>query len=116
MTAGRYNLTIERGATLDQVFTWKDSTLTAVNLTGYTARCQVKRTIGDVSPLLNLTTENGGITLGGVAGTITLYASDTATGALTGEEGVWDLELISGGGIVKRILQGKVFISPNVTT
>lgn len=114
MTAGEYDLIIEQGATLDRTFTWKDSTGTEVNLTGYTARCQVRRSQAGAEKLLDLTTENGGITLGGIAGTIQLNASAAVTALLSGF-GAYDLELISGGGVVKRLLQGKVTFSPNVT-
>lgn len=113
MTAGKYPLTIEQGATLAQVFTWRDSSDALVNLTGYTARCQVRRTLSDPDTLLSLTTENGGITLGGSAGTIQLNASATATAALSGK-GVYDLELISGS-TVTRLIEGTVYFSPEVT-
>lgn len=113
MSAGKYDLTIEQGATLAQVFTYKDPNGTAINLTGYAARCQVRRAIGSTSTLLDLTTENGGITLGGVAGTVTLNATATATALLSGN-GVYDIELVSGANVY-RLVEGTVFIKPNVT-
>jgi hypothetical protein len=53
--------------------------------------------------------------LGGAAGTITLTISATDTAALTSGRGVYDLELVSGSGIVTRLLQGVATISRNVT-
>ena len=114
MVAGKYDLTIEQGATLAQVFTWKDSAGVVINLTGYTARCHVRRRLEDTDKIMDLTTENGGITLGGVLGTITLNASATVTAQLSGN-GVYDLEMISSGGQVTRLLQGKVSFNANVT-
>lgn len=114
MTAGKYDLTIEQGATLAQVFTWRDSSDALVNLTGYTARCQVRRTLSDPDTLLSLTTENSGITLGGVLGTIQLNATAAVTALLSGK-GVYDLELISGGGTVTRLIEGGVYFAPEVT-
>jgi hypothetical protein len=113
MTAGTYSLTIEQGATLRLIVTYKDPTGAPIDLTGYSARCQIRRSVGG-SILLNLTTQNGGIILGGSAGTITLLASASTTTPLTGS-GVYDLELVSSGGEVTRVLEGTVVISPNVT-
>jgi hypothetical protein len=44
---------------------------------------------------------------------LTISATDTA--ALTAGRGVYDLELVSGSGIVTRLLQGVATISRNVT-
>jgi hypothetical protein len=66
--------------------------------------------------VLTLTSENAGITLGDAAGTITLSATATVTAALTAPfSGVYDLELVSGGGVVTRLLEGSATISPEVT-
>jgi hypothetical protein len=111
-----YNLEINQGATLALVATWRDSAGTAINLTGYTARLNVRETYASTSAVLTLTTENAGITLGDAAGTITLSATATVTAALTAPfSGVYDLELVSGGGVVTRLLEGSATISPEVT-
>lgn len=111
----RYDLEIKQGATLSLTATWKDSTGTAVNLTGYTARMQVRATYDSSSTILSLTSGSG-ITLGGSAGTIAITASATTTAALSAPwSGVWDLELVSGGGEVTRLLEGAATVSPEVT-
>jgi len=115
MTAGTYNLTIEQGSTLNLAMTWNDSSGAAINLTGYTARMQVRPAVESNVTLLSLTTENGRIALGGAAGTITLTVSATDTAALAATTGVYDLELVSSGGTVTRLLQGTVTISKEVT-
>jgi ubiquitin-activating enzyme E1-like protein len=84
-------------------------------LTGYTARMQVRATIAASSALLDLTTANGGVTLGGTAGTIRILATATQTAALTINEGFYDLELIDGAGAVRRLLKGSVTVSKEVT-
>ena len=109
-TPGQYTLNIYKGATLDITFTYKDSAGNPVNLTGYTARLQVRASVDTPgTPLLELTTTlvaGSGIVLGGAAGTIQLVAPAAATAAYTWDEGVYDLELISGTGVVTRLLQG----------
>ncbi len=114
MPAATHNLTIERGATYTQRLTWKDPAGTAINLTGYTARMQLRPRIGG-PVLIELTTENGRIALGGSAGTIdlTIAAADTTT--LPTSTVKYDLELISAGGLVYRLIEGAVTITPNVT-
>jgi hypothetical protein len=101
MAATTYDILIEQGATFSQIVTYKESGV-AVNLTGYTARMQVRSHAGIGRSFIELTTANGRIALGGSAGTITLTISATDTAALTAGRGVYDLELVSGSGIVTR--------------
>ena len=115
-TNNRYKLDIQQGATLSLTATWTDSTGTAVNLTGYTARMQVRAAYDATTTILSLTSGAGDITLGGSAGTIAITASATVTAALTAPwTGVYDLELVSGGGVVTRLLEGPATVSPEVT-
>ena len=114
MPAGTYNIVCDQGPTFSRVITWKNSSGTAIDLTNYTARMQVRDGYSATSSLLSLTTENGGITLGGVAGTITLVASATATAALTPDQYVYDLEMITGT-TVTRLVQGSFTVTPEVT-
>jgi hypothetical protein len=109
-----YDLCIQQGATFTKVITWKrDGAL--VNLTGWTARMQIRATTEAATALIDLTTENGRIALGGTAGTITLTISATDTAALTAGRGVYDLELVSPGGLVTNLMGGVVSIPRNIT-
>lgn len=110
---GNYDFTIYQGSSFSKVITWRDGANNVMNLTGYTARMQIRqRLTGDI--LIELTTANGRISLGGTAGTITLEISAADTSAIT-LDGVYDLELVSGSGIVSRLLQGSVTLSKEVT-
>lgn len=116
MSAGKLKLRIEQGATFRKLLTWKAGTpAVPVDITGCTARMQIRADIDDADPLISLTTENGGITLGDTAGTIELYISDTDTAAITWETGVYDLEIILANGDVRRLLYGTVTVTPEVT-
>ena len=115
MPAGSYSFYAEQGATLERVITYTDSAEAIINLTGYTARLQVRATYDSSSTILSLTSA-AGITLGGAAGTIAITASATTTAALTAPfSGVYDLELVSGGGEVTRLLEGTATVSPEVS-
>lgn len=114
--AGKLNMVIEQGTTFNPVLTYQDADANLIDLTGYTARMKIKNARTDATALEELTTENGGITLGGAAGTIALLFTDAETTAMTWETGVYDLELVSGSGVVTRLLQGVVTVSAEVTT
>lgn len=124
MPAGRKDFSIEKGATFSRVISLKNSDDTAVNLTGYTARMKIKAAYSSSSALVEMTTENGRITLGGTAGTITLLISATDTAALTAnmeldksvaDPYVYDLELVNGS-VVDRTLEGNVFVYEEATS
>lgn len=113
--AGVYNITCNQGATLSRTLTWTDSTRTPINVTGYTARMQVRETAASNTTILELTTSNTRITLGGTAGTVTLNVSATTTAALTPGKYVYDLEVVSGGGEVTRLVEGNFIVKAEVT-
>jgi hypothetical protein len=111
--AGVYNITADQGATFVRQLTWKDSAGTPINLTSYTARMQLRDGIQAGSAVLELTTENNRIVLGGTAGTIDLSvsASSMTLGAATY---VYDLELVTGS-VVTRLVQGTFLVRGEVT-
>lgn len=113
--AAKVNLQINQGATFRHKFTWKDSKGRAINLTGYIARLQARETIESDIAVLTLTTENGGVVLGGSAGTISLYLSDEATALVTAKKLVYDLELEASNGDVVRLVSGSINVSFEVT-
>jgi len=115
MSAGFYNIYIEQGATYYQPLVWKDSAGTAINVTNYTARMQIRRSITSTDVIIALTTENGRITVGNSNGTITLSITATDTAALSTFCGVYDLEVVSPTGVVTRLLEGGVEVSREVT-
>ena len=100
--AGRYDITSDQFATFERTITWKDSTGTPVNLTGYTARLQVRSTFDDSNTVVDID-ETGGITLGGVLGTIAVSVPAADMGWEPGSY-VWDLVLENGA--TTRLLQG----------
>lgn len=115
MTAGTHNFKAEQGADFIRQITWQDADGNAIDLSGYSARMQVRREVDDSAVLLELTTENGYITLGGAAGTIDLNFPASGTTSLSSSAGVYDLELVSGGGVITRLLQGTFDVSREVT-
>lgn len=113
---GSLDLDCWQGASWDYTLTWQTAG-TPVNLTGYTARMQVRPSYDSGSAVVSLTSGTG-ITLGGTAGTVLLEMNATTTAALDGTPNaqyIYDLELISGAGYVTRLVEGNFFINPEVT-
>lgn len=126
MAALPKNLAIEQGATFRLAFTYchagvDDSTPGApYNLTGCTARLQVRAKLGDEETILEASTGvAGGITLGGALGTVEIVFTDEKTEALgpliKAVTGVYDLKLIWPSGEETRLLKGTVSVDPAVT-
>lgn len=88
---------------------------TPVDLTGYTARMSIKDKVGGTE-LLRLDDTNNRILINNSDKTIRLVADATTTAALTWKKGVYDLELVSPGGVVTALLTGTVTVSKEVTT
>jgi hypothetical protein len=75
---------------------------------------QLRTSYSAASASLELTTANGRVSLTS-AGVITLSLTATETAALAAGRYVYDLELVSSGGVVTRLLEGVVTVSPEVT-
>ena len=112
--AGRYDTICDQGATYERVVILRDSAAGLVDLTGFTAAMQIRTTAAATTVVKSLTTENSGIVLGGVTGTISLFISATGTAAIAAGNYVYDLNLINGSTINKP-LYGTFTVRAGVT-
>jgi hypothetical protein len=114
--AGNYNINAERGETFSRVFTWKDAAGNPVNLTGFTAKMEVRTGTPEQpgSLLLSFTTANGRIILGAVAGTITLAAIVADIDAIPAGVYCYDI-FLTGSGVTTRLLEGQFKVIEKVT-
>lgn len=116
MPAAKLKLSIDQGATFTKTVTWKTGKpAVPVDLTGCTARMQIREKIESTAVLLELSTTDGRITLGGTAGTVNLRVEAVDTAAITWRSGVYDLEIEFTDGTVRRLFSGPVSVSPEVT-
>ena len=113
MNPGKYNMVCPQGSTFTKQLTYTIDDV-PVNLTGYTARMQVREKHTSASVITSITTENGGISINSVNGKINLYLSSTATAAIVAKEYVYDLELVSSNNVY-RLIEGKFIVTPEVT-
>lgn len=110
-----FRIIAAQNADYDLLVTWKDSTGSPINLTGFTAALQVRLTYGEATTVISLT-NGSGLTLGGAAGTIAIHIPYSLTAPLQAPKGyVYDLRVASGSGAATRILEGELFLSPTVT-
>lgn len=114
MPAGSYKIVVDQGSTWTTQVTVTNSNGTLMALGGYTARMQVRKAIDATTVDVELTTANGRITLNTTTSKLTLSLTAAETAALT-RNGFYDLEIVSAGGQVTRLLEGTFVIKPNVT-
>lgn len=129
MAAGKYNFTIEQGATLDFEIQYTDSNSDPIDLTGYTSRMQIKNAKGGDTTHITLTStladDGTGLNMSGSSGTkpptsgsIGIYISAYSSSLLDFSKAFYDLEISSGSTypVVTRLMEGTVELSKEVTT
>lgn len=110
MAAGTYNFTLDQGSTFSRQLTVQDNN-TAMDLTGYTGRMQMRSTHDSDTIALSFT-----VTVANAEqGKLNITASATTTAALTEGIYVYDLEIESSAGTVTRLMEGNITVTPEVT-
>jgi len=113
MAAGTYNFTLEQGSTFSKIITYKDSLGQPVDLTDVSvARSQMRPTIASET-VKNFVVAVHGDPLDGKI-SWTMGADVTAT-ISTPSTWYYDLEIEYDDGTVKRLLQGTITLSLEVT-
>ena len=113
-----FPLVIPQNADFDDGFQVMYLDQTPVNLTGWTAKAQFRKTHKDTEVILELSTAAGTITITGATGTIRMASPASVNKTLEAPlKGVWDLLLFapSPATTTNRLLQGEFFISPGTT-
>ena len=106
--ATQVNLLIDQGATFSTVIDLVDENGVPINLSSYTGASQLRRhyTSSNAISFTVALTSNGVITL-------SLTANQTTS--LTAGRYLYDVEVTDNSGIVSRIVEGIVSVTPNVT-
>ena len=133
MAAGIYNFTIEQGTTHTFRVDYKDSNNEPVDLTGYTARMQIRNAPKGNTLYANLTTvpsncgtgldltpEIGSVTYPASSGSIEIVISAISSSAFNFDQAYYYLEVVYTDPstlceTVTRVLQGKIKLSKEVT-
>lgn len=105
MKPGVYNIEARQGATLRLPLNWNDTVLT-----GYSARLVVGYPDDSNAVVLECSTVNGRIVLGGTPSNIVVTADRTVMATIKPGNYVYDLELSSGTGIDYPLLTGRFVV------
>ncbi len=108
------DLCLPQGQTLQQSFRYKSDDV-VVNLSGFVGRAMFRETPDSATVALSLTTANGGVVISAAGGLVTLSASAASMSAITAGRYVYDLEIESSVGVVKRLVEGVAKVSREVT-
>jgi len=118
MKPAALDLTIYQGSTYIKAFQWKTGKpAVPVDLTGCSARMQIRKRVVDTDVLLELTTENNRIVITApTEGKFEIRLTAAETAALSFKTGVYDFEIVyPGGEPVYRLFEGSVEVIPEVT-
>ena len=117
MQPANLDLTIYKGSTFVKTIQWKTGDpAAAVDLTGCTARMQVRKSPCDSVILESLNTENGKIVITEAQnGKLEIRIPAATSSAYSFIAGVYDLEIVFQNGTITRIIEGNFTAMPEVT-
>ena len=103
------NLKIDQGTDFSTSITLTDDDGTALNLSGYTGAGQIRKYY------TSTTAVNFDVVVTANTGTVTMELSSNTSNSMNSGRYVYDIELTDTSGIVSRIMEGIVTITPGVT-
>ena len=83
---------------------------TPATITGYTAAAQIRTDVADNMPTVIAT-----IACTVASPNVNLALTHTQTAAIAGGKYLWDLQIISGAGMITTVVAGKAVVTPEVT-
>lgn len=104
------NLYIDQGTDFSVTVDVTDSAGDILELSGYTASAQIRKTYSSSSVSATFSTS-----IAELAGQVTLSLTDTQTSAIEAGRYVYDLNIISSGGVTTRVIEGQAIVTPGVT-
>lgn len=104
------NLTIDQGTTFTANIDCTSSDNTALNLTAYTVSGQLRKTY-DSTTFTSFTA----IVANALTGRLSISLTPVQTGALSAGRYVYDVEITDAAGVITRVVEGQVEITPGVT-
>ena len=104
------NLTIDQGTTFTASIDCTASDNTPLNLNGYTVAAQLRKTYDSTTK-----TDFTAIIANAATGRLQISLTPVQTGALSAGRYVYDVEITDSSGIITRVVEGQVEITPGVT-
>lgn len=113
--AGQKNFEVDQNATFSFVVEYKDDNETAIDLTGASAKMQVRDAKGGTKLAVTLTSPSGGIVINGSLGKLTVTLTPTQTNKLFYPKSVYDIMVIDSNGNKIKLLEGFMTLNRSVT-
>jgi hypothetical protein len=113
MTPGLVHFVCPQGTTFQRTLTYTLDEA-PINLSGYSARLQVRQAHYSTDPLVSLVSGSG-ISISGSAGIIDIEISSSDTSDMVAGTHVYDLEIESPSGVINRLIEGNFTVTPEVT-
>ena len=104
------NFYIDQGSDFSTTVSLTDSNGDVLNLTGYSALAQIRKTHGSTTIAGTFTT-----VLTADSGQLALSLTDTVTAAMDSGRYVYDVLLTDGSGDKTRVLEGQAILTPGVS-
>jgi uncharacterized protein YndB with AHSA1/START domain len=113
--AGQKNFDVDQNATFSFVVEYKDEDGNAIDLTGASAKMQVRDVKGGSRLAVTLTSPSGGIIINGSLGKLTVTLTPTQTNKLFYPKSVYDIMVIDSNVNKIKLLEGFMTLSRSVT-
>ena len=109
------NFEVDQNTTFTFIVEYKDNNDTPINLTGATAKLQVRDTKGGTKLAFTLTSPSGGITIDGPNGILTCKMTPTQTNKLFYPKSSYDLMVTDTNLNKIKLVEGFLTLSRSVT-
>ena len=113
--AGQKNFEVDQNATFSFIVEYKDNNGLPIDLTGSTAKMQVRDTKGGSKLAFSLTSPAGGITIDPTNGKLTIKMTPTQTNKLFYPKSSYDIMVTDSNSNKIKIIEGFLTLSRSVT-
>ena len=113
--AGQKNFEVDQNATFSFIVEYKDNTGVPIDLTGSTAKMQVRDTKGGSKLAFTLTSPSGGIVITPLLGQLTIKMTPTQTNKLFYPKSSYDIMVTDSNANKIKLLEGFITLSRSVT-
>ena len=107
--ATKVNIVIDQGTDFATTVNLTDADGNELDVSGYSAAGQIRKSY------TSSTATDFTMSLSAISSSLTLSLNNSTTSAMTSGRYVYDIELTDPSGIVSRILEGQVTVTPEVT-
>ncbi len=113
--AGQKNWEVDQNTTFTFIVEYKDTNGAPINITGSTAKMQVRDTKGGSKIAFTLTSPSGGIVIDPLDGKLTIRMTPTQTNKLFYPKSSYDLMLTDASAVKTKLIEGFLTLSRSVT-